>query len=235
MERKSNLMKNIPMKNIPWKTQLKAYFIAGFITIVPVMAAVFLVTIAMKLLFKFFGSPFLFLLQTLFHINISGNWLILFDILGILCGTICVLIIITIIGMLVASILGQTLFVWFETFLIKVPFISNFYGAIKQLMEILFSTGKSSFTRVVLVEYPRKGVYSVGFVTAEDNLSISNMLGEKMTNLYIPTALNIASGFMIIVPAKDIVPLEISVEDGLKLVISGGFISSPVANGKETK
>ncbi len=223
------------MKNIPWKTQLKAYFITGFLTIVPVMATIFLMTIAMKILIKILGSPFLFLLETLFHVKIAGAWLLLFDVLGIACGMLCVFVIITLIGILTANIFGRTIFVWFETFLVKLPLISNFYGAIKQLMEILFSKGKNSFTRVVLVEYPRKGVFSVGFVTAEDNQIVSPMLGEKMINLYLPTALNIASGFMLIVPAKDVIPLEIGVEDGLKLVISGGFISSPIANGKETE
>ncbi|MDI6781913.1 MAG: DUF502 domain-containing protein [bacterium] len=223
------------MKGIPWKTQLKAYFITGFLTIVPVMATIFLITIAMKILIKLLGSPFLFLLETLFHMKISGMWLLLFDVLGIVCGIFCVLIIITLIGILTANIFGRTIFVWFETFLVKLPLISNFYGAIKQLMEILFSKGKNSFTKVVLVEYPRKGVFSVGFVTAEDNQIVSPITGQKMINVYLPTALNIASGFMIIIPAKDVIPLEISVEDGLKLVISGGFISSPVANGKETE
>ncbi|MEK7172484.1 MAG: DUF502 domain-containing protein [Patescibacteria group bacterium] len=223
------------MKNIPWKTQLKAYFITGFLTIVPVMATIFLMTIAMKILIKLLGSPFLFLLETLFHMKISGAWLLLFDVLGIVCGIFCVLVIITLIGILTANIFGRTIFVWFETFLVKLPLISNFYGAIKQLMEILFSKGKNSFTRVVLVEYPRKGVFSVGFITAEDNQIVGHITGEKMVNIYLPTALNIASGFMLIVPVKDVIPLEISVEDGLKLVISGGFISSPVVNGKETE
>ncbi|MBU0701067.1 DUF502 domain-containing protein [bacterium] len=223
------------MKNIPWKTQLKAYFITGFLTIVPVMATIFLMTIAMKILLKLLSSPFLFLLETFFHVKISGAWLILFDVMGIGFGILCVLIIITLIGILTANIFGRTIFVWFETFLIKLPLISNFYGAIKQLMEILFSKGKNSFTRVVLVEYPRKGVFSVGFITAENNQTIGVITGERMVNIYLPTALNIASGFMLIVPAKDIIPLEISVEDGLKLVISGGFISPEVANGKGTE
>lgn len=224
------------MKNISWKTQLKAYFITGFLTIVPVMATIFLATIAMKLLAKLLGSPFLFLLETLFQIKITGAWqLLLFDALGIVCGILCVLIIITLIGILTANIFGRTIFVWFETFLINLPLISNFYGAIKQLMEILFSKGKNSFTRVVLVEYPRKGVFSVGFITAEDNQTIGAITKEKMVNIYLPTALNIASGFMLIVPAKEIIQLDISVEDGLKLVISGGFISPDMINGKGVK
>lgn len=221
------------MKKIPWRAHLRTYFVTGFLTIVPVMATVFLMTIVMKILLNFPGKPFLFLLETLFHIKFSASWLILFNLLSIICGILCVLIIITLIGLLIANILGRTLFLWFETFLVKVPVISNFYGAIKQLMEILFSTGKGSFNRVILVEYPRKGVYAIGFVTAEDNLLIGNITCEKMVNVYLSAAFCIASGFMIVVPAKDIIPLEMSVEDGLKLVISAGVISSAVANGEE--
>ncbi|OIP43121.1 hypothetical protein AUJ95_00975 [Candidatus Desantisbacteria bacterium CG2_30_40_21] len=223
------------MKKILWRTHLRAYLVTGFLTILPVMATAFLAMIVAKLLYKLLGSPFLFLLETFFHTKISGIWLILFDTLGVVCGLICVLVFLTLIGILTANILGRTLFIWFENLLVKVPLISNFYGAIKQLVNILFSNGKSSFTRAVLVEYPRKGVYSIGFVTAEDNPFIATITGEKMVNIYLPTALNIASGFMIVAPAKEIIPLDISVEDGLKLVISGGIISPAIDNGEEKK
>ncbi|MFH1896883.1 MAG: DUF502 domain-containing protein [Candidatus Desantisbacteria bacterium] len=223
------------MKKIPWRSHLKAYFVTGFLTILPVMATAFLVMIVVKLLYKLLGSPFLFLLETIFHTKISGIWLILFDTLGVVCGLICVLVFLTLFGILTASIIGRTLFVWFENLLIKVPLVSNFYGALKQFIKILFSTGKSSFARVVLVEYPRKGIYSVGFITAENNPFIAAITGEKMVNIYLPTALNIASGFMIVAPAKEIIPLDISIEDGLKLVISGGFISPTINNGEGKK
>lgn len=228
-------LKEDTIKKIPWRAHLRAYFITGFLTILPVMATAFLVMIVAKLLYKLLGSPFLFLLETFFQTKISGIWLILFDTLGVVCGLICVLVFLTLIGILTASILGRTLFVWFENILHKVPLISNFYVAIKQLIGILSSGGKSSFTRVVSVEYPRKGLYSVGFVTAEDNPFIAAITGEKMVNVYLPISLNVATGFMIVVPAKEIIPLDISVEDGLKLVISGGIISPAVNNGEEKK
>ncbi len=199
------------------------------------MATAFLVMIIIKFLNKLLGTPFLFLLETFFHAKISGIWLIVFDTLGVICGIICVLVFLVLVGILTASIIGKTLFIWFENLLVKVPFVSNFYGALKQLMEILFSTGKSSFTKVVLVEYPRKGVYAVGFVTAGDNPFIAAITGEAMVNIYLPKALNIASGFMIVAPAREIVPLNISVEDGLKLAISGGLISPAITNGEERK
>jgi uncharacterized membrane protein len=179
----------------------------------------------MRILYKTLGEPFYVLVEKLLHIEISGIWLILFNILGTVLGLICVLGVIILIGILTASILGRTFFVWLETFLVRVPLVSNFYAGVKQLVEILFSKGKSSFTRVVLVEYPRKGVYSIGFVTAEKSPVLSDITDEEMVNIYLPTALNIASGFMIIAPVKDTIPLDISIEEGLKLVISGGFIT----------
>jgi len=141
-----------------------------------------------------------------------------------LAGLLITVTIILLIGFLMASLIGRSIVVGFEELVARLPIISNIYTAFKQLLEILFLKNKESFSRVVLVEYPRKGVYSVGFVTSESNPQIAKSTGKEVINIYIPTALNIASGFLIVAPIDEVIPLNITVEEGLKLVISGGII-----------
>lgn len=141
-----------------------------------------------------------------------------------LAGLIITITVILLIGFVMASLIGKTIIAWFEELLARVPIVSNIYVAFKQLFEILLLKSKESFSRVVLVEYPRKGVYSVGFVTSESNPKVARATGKEIINVYLPTALNIASGFLIAAPADEVISLDISIEEGLKLVISGGFI-----------
>jgi uncharacterized membrane protein len=201
----------------PFRTKLKAYFITGLLTIIPVIVIVYITIFIIKILKKFITIPFAPLLTK----NIPGIELIV-----TVGGIIFSVILIILVGLFTASILGKKIFGWFEDVLFsKIPLMNRIYYGAKQLMELLFIKRKKIFSGVVLVEYPRKGVYSVGFITSTNNTQLQAVTGKKVVNLYIPTALNIASGFLLIVPQEEIIPLNLNVEEGLKLVISGGIIT----------
>lgn len=199
-----------------YQTKLKAYFITGLFTLLPVMATLIVGWFILKFFIGLLNLPFSPLLNT----GIPGIKLIV-----PLAGFIVTVIVILLIGILMAGLIGKNIILWFEELINKVPLMGNIYGSTKQLFEIFFLKNKDSFSRVVLVEYPRKGLYVVGFVTAESNKNVEDVTGKKVINIYLPTSLNIASGFLIIAPEEDVIPLDIGIEDGLKLVISGGFIT----------
>jgi uncharacterized membrane protein len=196
--------------------RLKRYFVTGFLAIIPVAATVGVVIFCIRILNKVLGIP----LSKL--INIEG---FLASCVDLVTGIMLALIVIIGTGYLAAKIGERGIFKWIEGFVAKVPIISSLYTSVKQLVDIvILNKTKGSFTQVVLVEYPRKGIYSVGFVTSKVNPEMESLTKRRLLNLYVPTALNIASGFLIIVPEEDVIPLNISVEEGLKLVISGGII-----------
>lgn len=204
---------------IRFKTRLKAWFFTGLFTSLPVMATLFVAWFILKFVIKLLSLPFAEFLD----LPVPGiKWIVP------VAGFIITITVILLIGFLMASLIGKSIVVWFEELLARVPIVSNIYTGFKQLIEIFLYKGKESFSRVVLVEYPRKGVYSIGFVTSETNPVIAKVSGKEIINIYLPTALNIASGFFIAAPVDEIIPLDITVEEGLKLVISGGFITPSV-------
>lgn len=121
--------------------------------------------------------------------------------------------------------MGRRLIKLGETILSKLPIVNIIYNSVKQFMEAIFLRRKSSFTQVVLIEYPRKGIYSVGFVTGNSKNRIQDATNEDLINIFVPTTPNPTSGMLILISKNSIIPLNISIEEGLKFVISGGIIS----------
>jgi uncharacterized membrane protein len=138
-----------------------------------------------------------------------------------------ILIIATVaIGMAARIIFVRKFFRFWEGILFRIPMVSKIYLAVKQLSFAFLDRRKNIFQRVVLIEYPRKGLFSLGFVTSTAQGEISEKTGRKSLNLFIPTTPNPTSGIYLIVPEKYTIPLDISVADGLKMVISGGAVFS---------
>ena len=109
---------------------------------------------------------------------------------------------------------------------IKIPLIKQVYTTISQIIEVAVSDREKSYQKVVMVEYPRKGIYSIGFLTSEDNFLIGSAIGreEKVYNVFIPTSPNPTSGMFIVVPESEVKILDIKIDDAIKLIISGGVI-----------
>ena len=150
--------------------------------------------------------------ETLFGFSIPG--------FGIVIGV--SILILT--GAFVANLFGRKLVGFWETILGHIPLVRTIYTSVKQVLETLFNSNIESLRRVVLIEYPRKGIWSLGFQTNEALAAASETSGNDLVSVFIPTTPNPTSGFVVMLPAEDITQLNITVEDGFKFIISMGVI-----------
>lgn len=127
-------------------------------------------------------------------------------------------------GLIASNLLGRRLIHWSEQALLRVPVFRGIYSTLKQVVDAFAGQKRTAFQQVVLVEYPRRGVWSVGFVTGPAPAEAQARLGRNLVNVLIATTPNPTSGFLILVPADELLWLNLPVEEGLKLVISGGVI-----------
>jgi len=140
-------------------------------------------------------------------------------------GLIVAIIGLMLIGALTANLFGRTLFGYGELMLGRMPIVRNVYGALKQIFETVLSKSGSSFQRVGLIEYPRKGLYSIIFISTETRGEIQARHGaDQLISVFLPTTPNPTSGFLLFVPEQDVKVLDMSVEEAAKLIISAGLV-----------
>ncbi|HTA95771.1 MAG TPA: DUF502 domain-containing protein, partial [Verrucomicrobiae bacterium] len=132
---------------------------------------------------------------------------------------------VSVVGGMTRYYIGKRLIAWADGVMLRVPVLNKIYGTIKQVDEAFTSGKKSSFKTVVLVEYPREGIYSVGFITSEQADEVEQKTGKKCVCIFIPTTPIPTGGFLIIVPEENVIKLDMSVADGFKYIISVGAIS----------
>lgn len=190
--------------------RLRHYFFAGLILVVPSTITIYV-----------FYRVFLWIDANLGTIvfKLTG-----YRIPGLSFLFLGLLIVLTIlVGMLTANYIGKRLVSLFESLLSMIPFVRGVYMTVKQILEVLLVKGESSFREVVLVEFPRKGMYCIGFVT---NRRCGKLVPgtEDLMVVFIPTTPNPTSGFMVFIPSSEAIPLPISVDKALKLVVSGGIL-----------
>src|ERR1700704_343708 len=133
------------------------------------------------------------------------------------------LIVLLLTGLLVTNLIGRRLVVWGEDLLNRIPLVRTVYGGVKSFTESVFSQS-NSFRQVVMVEYPRAGTWSIGFLTAEDVPEISDKMGEPHAAVYISAALNATAGYLVIVPRRQVVALDMSVDEAMKMIITCGVV-----------
>ena len=150
-------------------------------------------------------------------------------------GVIIVLIVVTAIGALVTNFLGRFMIRLGERILNRLPVIRTVYGVFKQIFDAVLAQSADAFRDVVLVEYPRKGIWVIGFITGPTKGEVQRVMEDSMVNVFIPTTPNPTSGFLLFIPRKDCILLEMSVEEGVKLVISGGIVSPPDRKEKDNQ
>lgn len=139
-----------------------------------------------------------------------------------------VISIIIFIGLMTRVIIIRRTFSFLERLLYKLPMVNKIYGTTKEISNAFLGNKKSAFERVVLIEYPRKGVYTLGFVTSETRGRLRESAGgEELINIYVPTTPNPTSGLFVLLKKQDVIPLDMSVEEALKVVISAGVITPP--------
>ena len=129
-----------------------------------------------------------------------------------------------IIGIIAANYFGKRFVDFWESFLERIPLVRNIYSAVKRFVEIILSDSTQSFSRVLLIEYPRKGLYSLSFQTSKNLGEIQQKTGEDVVCVFVPTTPNPTSGLILMVPENDVIEFDMNVEDALKMVISLGVV-----------
>ncbi|HEY9017305.1 DUF502 domain-containing protein [Thiomicrospira sp.] len=196
---------------------LKRYFVAGLLVLLPL----WITFEALRFLIGLFDRSLLLL-----PAKYQPDALLGFDIPGF--GIVVSVSIILLTGMLVANILGHRLVSWWERFLSKIPLVRSIYSAVKQIAEALFGAGDQTFQKVYLIQYPRPGLWTLAFQTSKNRGEAQVKTGVVGTiNLFVPTTPNPTSGFFIIASLHEVVELDMSVDDALKMVISGGVVVPP--------
>ena len=187
--------------------KIRNYFIAGIVTLIPigitVYVTIFLVSISSKMLPK----------------EINPNHYLPYNIPGV--EIIISLLLITLIGWLSLSFIGKSLLNLFNKNLKKIPILRTIYSALGQMTETFTKTDKEK-KNVVLVEYPRKGSWAVGFATKENSGEISNKTKKKLINVFVPTTPNPTSGFLLMFPKEEVIYLDLTFEEASKFIVSAG-------------
>jgi len=145
-----------------------------------------------------------------------------------LIGALATCVLILMVGILTTNLLGRRIVAAFDGLMLRIPLIKGIYGSARQLLDA-FNRKTTSFQRVVAVEYPRSGVYTLGFVT-RDQVAMFQGEGRKRTAytlVFLPTSPNPTSGWMAAVPDGEVIPLDLTIEEGVKLVVSGGLVVPP--------
>jgi uncharacterized membrane protein len=204
-------------KSFGWGARLRNYFLAGILITAPVG-----LTIYIAWLFITWVDDGVF---ALLPPKYNPETYLPFSIPGI--GLVIAVVVIILIGAVTAGIIGRMMRQAMEAVLNRVPVIRGVYGAIKQVTETVLANRSAAFRECILVEYPRKGIWTIGFMTGPTYAEIVQATGEQdedMVNVFVPTTPNPTSGFLLFVPRRDIIVLKLPVEDGIKLVISGGMV-----------
>ncbi len=194
-----------PKKSI--LVRLRNYFITGAIVLIPIGITIYLTLFIIKLSSSFLPK------------TINPNHYLPFDIPGI--EILITIILITLIGSLSLSFLGKKFLEIFNSVLKRIPILRTIYSAVGQLTES-FTKSEGTKKSVVILEYPRKGIWVVGFATKENKGEISNKTNEDLVNIFVPTTPNPTSGFLLMVPKKDIIYLDMSFEEASRFIVSAG-------------
>jgi len=194
------------------KRTLRRYLVAGVLVWLPILATVWLVSFMLRIM-----DRTLLLLPPSYR----PEALVGFSLPGL--GALFALIVLLLTGLLVTNLIGRRLVVWGEELLNRIPVVRTVYSGVKSLAESVFSQS-NSFRKVVMVEYPRAGAWSIGFLTAEDVPEVSDKLGEPHVAVYLSAALNATAGYLVIVPRRQVVELDMSVDEAMKMIITCGVV-----------
>lgn len=219
------------VKTLGFFGRLRAYFLAGVLVTTPLAVTVALATWLIDLvdsrvvpLIPQKYNPDFYLKEYLgYEIGLPG------------LGLIVLIVFITLVGALTAGFLGRIVLRFYENMLNRMPVIRSVYGATKQILETVLQRQSGAFRQPVLVEYPRRGMWAVAFITGRTEGEVQNLIADDLINVFLPTTPNPTSGFLLFVPREDLVKLDMSVEEAIKMVISAGIVTPPDRRPKEIK
>jgi uncharacterized membrane protein len=193
---------------------MKKYFITGLLVLVPLFITIWVISTLIHTMDQsLLLLPVAWRPQNLFGFNVPGIGALLT--LGIIFAT----------GLVATNIFGQQLIMLWESFLSRVPFVKTIYSSVKQVSDTLFSDSGNAFRKAVLVEYPRRGSWTIAFVTGVPGGDVVNHLHGDYISVYVPTTPNPTSGFFLMMPKAEVIELDMSVDEALKYIISMGTVT----------
>lgn len=210
------------MKNV----SIRRYLLAGLVVWLPILATLGILDFIIELLDKTISLlPVAYQPEQLFGFYLPGF------------GVLLSLILLLITGVVATNFLGQRLMIWSESVLEKIPLVRSIYNASKQVIQAIFSTNSQAFRKVLLVEYPRKGLWSIAFQTGVSSDLVTEHTGVEMVSIFIPTTPNPTGGFLMMVPKSDVIELTMTIDEALKYIISLGMMqpSAPTTMVKKIK
>ena len=200
------------------KQKLQKYLITGIISIIPIALTYFII----EFLFILISGKGAWIIELFLPENYIGGAL------QSILGFILTIIFLYVLGLIVSNVLGKKIYKLFESILSKIPIVSRVYNSIKQITGALSGANSKAFQKVVLVEYPRKDLWTIAMVTGE---TMDN--NQLYYNIFVPTTPNPTSGYLLFVKVSDTKDIDISVEEGLKIIVSGGMIGPEKLNINE--
>jgi uncharacterized membrane protein len=199
---------------------LRGYLVAGVLVWLPILATIWVVTFLLRIMDR---------TLLLLPVEYRPQALVGFALPGL--GAVFAFVVLLLTGILVTNLIGRRLVHWGEELLNRIPVVRSVYGGVKSFAESVFSQS-NSFRKVVMIEYPRAGAWSIGFMTAENVPEISERTGEQHVCVYLSAALNATAGYLVIVPKRQVVELDMSVDAAMKMIITCGVVVPPAPTEK---
>ena len=215
------------LKQRSFRKRVQGYFFTGLLVLIPAVLSVFII----YRLFLFVDGLLNEAITAFIAETFNVPW-VEQQIPGL--GFVAVLLLILVTGMIARNYVGRKLISFGNKIVARIPILNRIYSAIQQILEAFISERSEVFKKAVLIEYPRKGIYSIAFVTQDTRGLIQKEIKSDVVSVFLPTTPNPTSGFLLFVPKKDAKELNLSVEEALKLIISGGAIT-PKPGGIDVK
>ena len=200
-----------------WR-RIRTYLGAGLFVVLPAVITGYVLWFIFRLTDGLLGS----ILERFLHRRIPG------------AGLLAMLLLLLLAGLITANYVGKRAVKWIESLLARIPVIGGIYGTTRQFAEALSAPERGAFWKVVRLEYPRRGLFAIGFMTGQAPERLQRSCGQELFNVFVPTVPNPTTGFLIHVPMEEMTILDMSVDEGLKLIVSAGVVNpSPVGDKEE--
>jgi uncharacterized membrane protein len=194
---------------------LRRYLVAGVLVWLPILATLWIVSFIVSLM----DSILLWLPAAYRPENLVG-----FRVPGL--GIVVALVVVLVTGLMVTNLIGRRLVQYWDGIIRRIPLVRSVHGGVKSFAESVFSQS-NSFRKVVMIQYPRAGAWSIGFITAENVAEVADKTGVQHACVYVPTTPNPTSGFIVMVPATEVVELQMSVDAAMRMIITCGVVMPP--------
>lgn len=202
--------------------RLRIFFITGLVVLAPIVVTVYVFwQVFFKIDSLLSGYLSRWPMFTIYGRTIPGM------------GLVAVILAVLLVGMLASNIIGRKLIGLGDKIVTSIPLIGRIYIAVQQISKAFLAEERAALKKAVLIEYPRKGVYSIGFLTSEAQGEVQDNTEEDVYSVFLPTTPNPTSGFLLLIPKEEITPLDMTIEDALKLIISGGMVTPTKVLTKE--